>query len=332
MNGVVNSLGLTRRSFSATPSRDTPCTDASSPGYADEPVWPAASHRGRKQFRWTKNVDCIVVGLAVTKPEAGNTGPAVFTVSGDGVPGGAKDYTLDELKALGETTGNYSYASKGNVITDECTGVLLADILASLGVTNPAWTIELLTTDGYEHETYIVDLQQVIDDAYLVTYEVNGSPVDPKGVDLLLFRHHDDGSTWFNKVKGFGGVAVTRFMQEIELPPPGTADKPAQVVIEVGEVTDFHLDLLALDADKYAIKMIVPIGVATPTLKLNTMEAGGGQLAVLPALTLECYLPIEGTGAAGAGGYPRRAQSYRLHGLGRCALFSGAEGNAIRCC
>ena len=41
--------------------------------------------------------------------------------------------------------------------------------------------------------------------------------------------------------------------------------------------------------------MIVPIGVATPTLKLNTMEAGGGQLAVLPALTLECYLPIEGT-------------------------------------
>ena len=171
----------------------------------------------------------------------------------------------------------------------------MADILASLGVTNPAWTIELLTTDGYEHETYIVDLQQVIDDAYLVTYEVNGSPVDPKGVDLLLFRHHDDGSTWFNKVKGFGGVAVTRFMQEIELPPPGTADKPAQVVIEVGEVTDFYLDLLALDADKYAIKMIVPIGVATPTLKLNTMEAGGGQLAVLPALTLECYLPIEGT-------------------------------------
>jgi len=299
MNGVVNSLGLTKEIILGYAIKGYPLVpDASSPGYAGTNQYgPLRLIVEENNSRWTKNVDCIVVGTGgYEKPEAGEiTGPAVFTVSGDGVPGGAKDYTLDELKALGETTGNYSYASKGNVITDECTGVLLADILASLGVTNPAWTIELLTTDGYEHETYIVDLQQVIDDAYLVTYEVNGSPVDPKGVDLLLFRHHDDGSTWFNKVKGFGGVAVTRFMQEIELPPPGTADKPAQVVIEVGEVTDFHLDLLALDADKYAIKMIVPIGVATPTLKLNTMEAGGGQLAVLPALTLECYLPIEGT-------------------------------------
>ena len=196
--------------------------DASSPGYAGTNQYgPLRLIVEENNSRWTKNVDCIVVGTGgYEKPEAGEiTGPAVFTVSGDGVPGGAKDYTLDELKALGETTGNYSYASKGNVITDECTGVLLADILASLGVTNPAWTIELLTTDGYEHETYIVDLQQVIDDAYLVTYEVNGS----RSKEWICFfsaitMTAPPGST---KVEGFGGVAVTRFMQEIELPPPG---------------------------------------------------------------------------------------------------------------
>ena len=229
-------------------------------------------------------------GVAITSTDL----PAVLTVAGDGVPGGAKNYTLEQLKALGASTGSYSYSSKGNVKTDVCTGVLLADILADLGVINPAWEIELLTTDGFSDPTYTVDLQNVIDNAYLVAYEVNGSPVDPEGVELLLFRNYDDGSTWFNKVKGFGGVAVTRFVQEIDLPDPGTGDEPAQIVIEIGDVTDFYLDLLAVDVDKYAITMVAPAGIETPTLKLNTMAAGGGQQAFLPALSLKCSLLIDG--------------------------------------
>ncbi len=437
MNGVLNSLGLTKEIILGYAIKGHPLVpDASSPGYVGTNQYgPLRLIVEENNSRWTKNVDCIVVGTGGYEEPLGDdlpAGPAVLTVAGDGVPGGAKEFTLDQLKALGETSGSYSYASKGDVITDECTGVLLADVLAILGVTNPAWTIELLTTDGYEHETYIVDLQQVIDDAYLVTYEVNGSPVDPDGVELLLFRHHDDGSTWFNKVKGFGGVAVTstdlpvvltvtgdgvpggsmgftldelkalgetigsysysskgnvktdlctgvllvdilanlgvtnpsweiellttdgyehetyivdlqqviddaylvtyevngspvdpdgvelllfrnhddgstwfnkvkgfggvqvkKFIQKIELPPPGTVDNPAEVVIIVDEVTDFYLDLIAIDSDKYTIKMVVPAGVATPTLKFNTVEAGGGQQAVLPALILECELLVE---------------------------------------
>ena len=298
MNGVLNSLGLTKEIILGYAIKGHPLVpDASSPGYVGTNQYgPLRLIVEENNSRWTKNVDCIVVGTGGYEEPLGDdlpAGPAVLTVAGDGVPGGAKEFTLDQLKALGETSGSYSYASKGSIKTDLCTGVLLADVLANLGVTNPSWEIELLTTDGYEHETYIVDLQQVIDDAYLVTYEVNGSPVDPDGVELLLFRNHDDGSTWFNKVKGFGGVQVTRFVQEVELPPPGTVDNPAEVVIIVDEVTDFYLDLIAIDSDKYTIKMVVPAGVATPTLKFNTVEAGGGQQAVLPALILECELLVE---------------------------------------
>ena len=124
----------------------------------------------------------LIGGVAVTSTDL----PIVFTVAGDGVPGGSMGFTFDELKALGETTGSYSYSSKGSVVTDQCTGVLLADILADLGITNPAWEIELLATDGYKHDSYSVNLQKVIDDAYLVTYLVNGSPVDTDGIELHI--------------------------------------------------------------------------------------------------------------------------------------------------
>ena len=232
----------------------------------------------------------LIGGVAVTSTDL----PIVFTVAGDGVPGGSMGFTFDELKALGETTGSYSYSSKGSVVTDQCTGVLLADILADLGITNPAWEIELLATDGYKHDSYSVNLQKVIDDAYLVTYLVNGSPVDTDGIELHIYRNHDDGSTWFNRARKIGGVSVRKFVQKIELPDPGTAGDPAQVLIEVGDVTDFYLDMLAMDADKYAITMVVHAGIETPTLKLNIMEAGGGQQVVLPALCLKCNLLIEG--------------------------------------
>ncbi|NLA11220.1 MAG: hypothetical protein GX883_03745, partial [Firmicutes bacterium] len=198
------------------------------------------------------------------------------------------------LKALGESTGSYSYSSKGAVRTDQCTGVLLADILAALGVTNPASEIELLAADGYEHESYIVNLQTVIDDGYLLTYLVNGAPVDPEGIELHIYRHHDDGSTWLNRAREISGVRVKKYVQKIALPAPGTADEPAQVVLEVGAVTDFHLDLPAMDADKYALTMIVPAGTETPTLKFNTVETGSGSRAVLPAISLKCNLFIEG--------------------------------------
>jgi DMSO/TMAO reductase YedYZ molybdopterin-dependent catalytic subunit len=146
-----------------------------------------------------------IVAVEVTSTDA----PVVFTVAGDGVTGGSKGYTLDELKDLGETTGSYSYRSSGQTVTDECTGVLLADVLADAGVSNPTWEVKLATTDGYYHESYTVTLQQAMDDAYLVTYLVGGEPLDAEGITLYVYRHHDNGSSWLNRTRDIGGVEVT---------------------------------------------------------------------------------------------------------------------------
>ncbi len=299
MNGVLNSVGLTKEIILGYAIKGYPLVpDASSPGYMGTNQYgPLRLIVEENNSLWTKNVDCIVVGTGgYEEPLEGDlpADPAVFAVSGDGVSGALQAYTLDELKALGESSGSYSYSSKGAVRTDQCTGVLLADILAALGVTNPAWEIELLAADGYEHESYVVSLQTVIDDGYLLTYLVNGAPVDPEGIELHIYRHHDDGSTWLNRAREISGVRVKKYVQKIALPAPGTADEPAQVVVEVGAVTDFYLDLSAMDVDKYALTMIVPAGTETPSLKFNTVEAGGGNQAVLPAISLKCNLFIEG--------------------------------------
>ncbi len=154
----------------------------------------------------------LVNGVIVTSTEP----PPVFTISGDGVPGGTKEYTLEQLQALAETTASYSYQSKGSTVTVQATGVLLADILADLGITNPAWEIKLVTSDGYEHETYTVNLHTVTEDDYLVAYEVDGTAIDPAVEVLDLYRHHDDGSTWLNRAKDVCGVEVTS--TDLELP------------------------------------------------------------------------------------------------------------------
>ncbi len=146
----------------------------------------------------------LVNGVIVTSTEP----PAVFTISGDGVPGGSVSFTLDDLKALGETTGEYSYTSGGQLVTDQVKGVLLADILESLGITNPAWEIKLVTADGFEHKTYTVTLHAVKENNYLVAYEINGVPIDPEEDVLDLYRHHDDGSGWLNRARDVCGVEV----------------------------------------------------------------------------------------------------------------------------
>lgn len=138
--------------------------------------------------------------------------PVVFTISGDGVSSGAKSYTLNQLQALGETTGSYNYTAGGQSITDSCTGVLLADVLADAGVTNPAWEINVTTTDGFNPGT--VTLQEAIDQAYLVTYLVNGDPFEDTkpGFDsstIRIYRNFNDGSNWRNRLTLITGVAVT---------------------------------------------------------------------------------------------------------------------------
>jgi len=142
MNGVVNSQGLTKEIILGYAINGYPLVPhASSPGYINNNEFgPLRVIVEENVSLWTKWVDCIVVGEGdYEEPKAEDiiTGPTVFTVSGDGVPGGAIEFTLEQLQALGETTGEYTYTSGGQQITDEATGVLLAHILESLGITNP---------------------------------------------------------------------------------------------------------------------------------------------------------------------------------------------------
>ncbi len=179
----------------------------------------------------------IVVGegsnVAVETLIVGTEQPVVFTVTGDGVTAGEKTYTLNQLKALGETTDSYSYFSSGQTVTQSCTGVLLGTVLADAGVTDPDWEITVLTTDGYTHETYTVTLQESIDNAYLVTYLVNGEPFEDMGGEtsstIRIYRNHDDGSSWLNRLKLVSGVEVTSAQPPVL---PGDVDGDGSVDID----------------------------------------------------------------------------------------------------
>ena len=92
---------------------------------------------------------------SVWKAEAADD--IVFSVCGDGVIDGLKEYTLDDLKTLDETEGEYTYKSLENIITDTCKGVLLEKVLEDAGVTDPDVEIDFITTDGFEYG--VVSLQ-----------------------------------------------------------------------------------------------------------------------------------------------------------------------------
>lgn len=139
--------------------------------------------------------------------------PVVFTITGDGVPNGQVKYTLSELKQMAAINGEYSYTSGGQVVKDNATGVSLAHMLAQLNITNPKWEVVVKTTDGYDYG--VTTLQDIIDEEYLVTYLVNDGvfeDVDKQGKtksSLRMYRNHDDGSGWRNRLTLIAGVNIT---------------------------------------------------------------------------------------------------------------------------
>jgi hypothetical protein len=150
-------------------------------------------------------------GVAITPPyTAVHPDLAVFTVSGDGVTGGEKSYTLTQLKVMGEITRKYTASG----VEADCTGVLLADVLADAGVTNSTWEVDVTTTDNYPYGT--VTLQEAMDQAYMVTYLVDGEPFEdfPKDSSydsstIRIYRNFNDGSNWRNRLTMVCGVEVT---------------------------------------------------------------------------------------------------------------------------
>jgi len=138
-------------------------------------------------------------------------GPAVFDIGGDVTT----KYALDQLKALGETTKEYSYTSGEKLVTDKATGVLLADVLADAGITDPSAMVSIITTDGYFHDSYEVTLQDIKAGGYLLAYLVDNKPFTDTSKDgkttstIRIYRNYDDGSGWLNRLTMISGIEVS---------------------------------------------------------------------------------------------------------------------------
>ena len=99
-------------------------------------------------------------------------------------------YALDQLKALGETTKEYSYTSGEKLVTDKATGVLLADVLADAGITDPSAMVSIITTDGYFHDSYEVTLQDIKAGGYLLAYLVDNKPFTDTSKEKPPYHPH----------------------------------------------------------------------------------------------------------------------------------------------
>lgn len=154
---------------------------------------------------WVRNVAKIIV-----KEKEQNTGKVdTFTVFGDHIQ--QKEYTIEQLKGFGESTEDYAYSSKGEMVTDTCKGILLSKVLENLGITKENTQFKLTTTDGYDYGT--VTLKEIKEQKYLVTYEANGESfedADKNGVpsSIRIYRNFDDGSSWKNKCRNISGIKI----------------------------------------------------------------------------------------------------------------------------
>jgi ligand-binding sensor domain-containing protein len=119
-------------------------------------------------------------------------------------------------------TADYQFTSGGNVVTDSATGVLLYDVLRSLGVSDNA-TVTINTNDGFETGTSAnaltfkdIPMDRIRDQEFQVTFEVGGERFtdDHAGSgtssNIRIYRQHNlTGAGWLNRLTNILGVTVT---------------------------------------------------------------------------------------------------------------------------
>ena len=180
--------------------------------YNRENTWPADAFN----YVWyIKYFDNGELWIATNGGVAGVLvdGPAVFTISVEGMQVSPKGYTLDALRSLKATEGSYAWSSKSGSRTDRCKGVLLADLLADAGFSGPDWQVKVVATDGFDYGT--VSLREIVKQEYLVTYQVNGEifeDMDKSGGNpspLRIYRRFNDGEDWRNRLTLIGGVSIS---------------------------------------------------------------------------------------------------------------------------
>lgn len=219
MDGVINSQGERKQIILGYARDGYPLVPHShSDGYINNNEYgPLRLIVEENISMWTKWVDCIVVGHGdYEEPLAQDViheeEPIVFTITGDGIPH-EKTFTQSQLQLIGESKGEYTYTSGGQVIVDTATGILLADLLQEIGITQPTWKVDIVATDGFNPGT--ITVQEAIEDQYLITYLVNGEGIldtkeDVEPSTLRMYRHYNDGSNWRNRLTLVWGVEISK--------------------------------------------------------------------------------------------------------------------------
>lgn len=151
-----------------------------------------------------------ISGKVVFAINAKNFGsdPATYTTS--------KEFTKKELTKLTAQEKTYQYNGKETVVE----GVMLGELLKSLGIENPNTAVTITTTDRFEEGDKGANLRNIsfgaiTENNYMVAYKVDGQAVESVDGDgnfsyVEIYRTFDDGTAGKkgNKVKGVNGVKI----------------------------------------------------------------------------------------------------------------------------
>lgn len=116
-------------------------------------------------------------------------------------------FTMDELKAMEPKTA--AFEQKGKTVN--CTGVALADLLTALNIKDNSLMMQIYTKDAADWHVKPVSLADALNPAnnYLLTYEIDGQPVEIGPNDLTKLRIYS-GTGIFRHVTG---VSINTFKE-----------------------------------------------------------------------------------------------------------------------
>lgn len=235
-----------------------------------------------------------------------NLGSLACTVEGAGIDTPI-DYTVETLKAMTQTQGNYQYSDNGQAITVNAKGLLLSALLEQLKIPSN-WQVKFITVGGEEYDGGTV--QGLTDQQCLLAYEVNGQEVsDVSGdqtVKIQILRNLNNGDLSANRL---------RYVKTIEL-----INVNDQITID---------EVWLLDCNGQAVTSVAPGGgYCIETKLINDLNAAQNAFLIIQARA------GEGANAAGGGqviGYTATQTVINVNGFTAKAEFTlpkNLSGNA----
>lgn len=162
-----------------------------------------------------------------------NIGSLACTVEGAGLTKPVV-YTVETLKGMPPTEGNYQISEGGGTVTLAGKGVLLGILLDQLNASSK-WEVEFVTATGEEYEGGTV--QELKDQQCMLAYEVNGQEIaDVSGeqtVKIQILRNLDDGDLTGNRLRYVNAIKLVNVDDEITISSIKLLDYTGQPVTSV---------------------------------------------------------------------------------------------------